>query len=262
MTIIRKKYHSGYTIIPNTLAEDSSLSWRARGMLLYILCKPDDWVLRTADLIKQGDCRRDAVLNTLKELRRAGYVKLVETRKNGKFRSREYWCSAEPEFKEESQDLPESSFSTSINSTSITSTPYQVSIEPSKDSTKYPKNKVKAHSAKTPHEPYPIEFEFFWSKRPNRSPHPDSKKDAFKAWKARRKQGYPPHQLFFSMMNYKCYVHEQEIEPRYIKQTKTILGPGDHIDQFYEEYQQRTEREDKEMEKSFYQLIENHAQGG
>lgn len=63
-------------------AQNKDLSWEARGVLWYLLSKPDDWKIQIADL-RQG-CGRDKVYGILKELKDSGYLEYVEERKQGK----------------------------------------------------------------------------------------------------------------------------------------------------------------------------------
>ena len=60
--------------------EDTRLSWAARGLLGYLLAKPDDWMLRIGDLRKRGDLGRDALYKHLKLLQQVGYVQRRLTR--------------------------------------------------------------------------------------------------------------------------------------------------------------------------------------
>lgn len=51
----RRKQNSNYwKAIPSLTAEDRELSLEARGLLMYILVKPDDWQLKTEDLLRAG----------------------------------------------------------------------------------------------------------------------------------------------------------------------------------------------------------------
>lgn len=50
------------------------LSFDARGLLCYLLSKPDDWTVEPADIRAEGGIGRDAANNLLKELRDAGYL--------------------------------------------------------------------------------------------------------------------------------------------------------------------------------------------
>lgn len=63
--------------------EDSRLSWRAKGILAYLLSKPNAWEIRSEDIIAHGSEGRDAVRAAMAELRTLGYAKLEQTR-NGK----------------------------------------------------------------------------------------------------------------------------------------------------------------------------------
>ena len=74
-TIVRVSHgHDPYTVIDRRPLEDDRLSWAARGVLGYLLAKPDDWALRIENLRRHGDLGRDALYGILKQLRRYGYV--------------------------------------------------------------------------------------------------------------------------------------------------------------------------------------------
>src|SRR5689334_23324458 len=67
-----------YTLINRTFTDDPALSWEARGLLAYLLCKPDNWTVRFTDLERRGDAGREKLRRMLRELSTAGY--LVRTR--------------------------------------------------------------------------------------------------------------------------------------------------------------------------------------
>jgi hypothetical protein len=54
------------------VAQDRSMTWEARGMLAYLLSKPDDWRVTPADLEQQ--CGRERVKTILNELIEHGYA--------------------------------------------------------------------------------------------------------------------------------------------------------------------------------------------
>jgi len=73
--IFRQKITVNYVVIRNSLAGDKKLTWEARGMLLYILSKPPDWVVNKEDLINQSPSASSyAVARILKELEREKYI--------------------------------------------------------------------------------------------------------------------------------------------------------------------------------------------
>lgn len=78
------------------LSEDIGLSWAARGMLIFLLGKPDNWEVSVAHLIKQTEdsqkpSGRDAVRGIIKELTDAGYMKAdVRRQEGGTFNGMDY----------------------------------------------------------------------------------------------------------------------------------------------------------------------------
>jgi len=69
----------GYSIIDNRLLRDKSLSWKARGMLAYLLSMPDNWSVSIEHLAQQSPQGRHAVVTALGELETAGYVTRTRT---------------------------------------------------------------------------------------------------------------------------------------------------------------------------------------
>jgi hypothetical protein len=70
----RRKRERSYVSIENSMFEDADLSYRAKGVLGYLLSKPDDWTVRVADLVKRGKEGRDAIYTALNELRDLNYL--------------------------------------------------------------------------------------------------------------------------------------------------------------------------------------------
>lgn len=74
MTTIRVGKRHRYTSIDRGALNDRRLSFRARGILAWLLDKPDDWHTN-ADAIAEVGCEgREAVRTALAELEKAGYL--------------------------------------------------------------------------------------------------------------------------------------------------------------------------------------------
>lgn len=73
-TIIRAKHdkQNKYFMMRRETAQDDGLSWAARGVLCYLLSKPDNWEIKVEDL--QQNCGESKIYRILKELKKAGYL--------------------------------------------------------------------------------------------------------------------------------------------------------------------------------------------
>jgi hypothetical protein len=86
MTTLRKRFKQGFTTVPNKSAEDKRLSLKARGLLVYLLAKPDNWEVRSRQIAAEVPDGRDAVQSALRELGHYGYYRLTtERRGDGSF---------------------------------------------------------------------------------------------------------------------------------------------------------------------------------
>ena len=92
MAIIRKKQKERFSIVDNKVIEDKRLSFKARGLLIYMLSKPDDWKFYTDELAKRSS--KDgvsAIKSALNEIENAGYLtRKQEHKKNGQFASQDW----------------------------------------------------------------------------------------------------------------------------------------------------------------------------
>lgn len=70
----------GYALISNAIADDKAISFKARGILLYLLAKPDDWEVNIKNIVNASDRDgRDSVYAGIKELMQAGYIERAMT---------------------------------------------------------------------------------------------------------------------------------------------------------------------------------------
>lgn len=72
--IRRCRRQTNFTMISNVGLEDKRLSWKAKGLLAYLLSKPDDWLVIGTHLAGVGPDGRDAVATGLLELEACGYL--------------------------------------------------------------------------------------------------------------------------------------------------------------------------------------------
>lgn len=78
--VFRVNKSKDFSSIKNEPLRDARLSFGARGILAYLLTKPDDWQVRSCDLVAQSPHGKDAILSMLKELEDCGYLKRERVR--------------------------------------------------------------------------------------------------------------------------------------------------------------------------------------
>jgi hypothetical protein len=73
--IIRVSKNRNYFAASNEPFNDKRLSWEARGVMGYLLSKPDGWECRNHDLINKGPAGRYKMTRILAELKLYGYMR-------------------------------------------------------------------------------------------------------------------------------------------------------------------------------------------
>ena len=85
--IIRVKKETRFVVLDKTFLDDNSLSWKAKGIMAYMLSKPDDWTFYLDELMRHSTDGKASFRSGFKELQDAGYVQRVKHRKeDGTFR--------------------------------------------------------------------------------------------------------------------------------------------------------------------------------
>lgn len=103
MAIIHTAQIEGnYTVLPNALLRNANLSWKARGLLTYLLSLPPDWLVNLNHLTTQAPDGKDSLMTGFTELRKAGYIKAQRIRgEQGRYTGMEYLVYDEPQAPDE-----------------------------------------------------------------------------------------------------------------------------------------------------------------
>lgn len=219
MSIIRAPRPEGnFYLLNKAISEDQRLSWGARGMLVFLLGKPDHWEVSTHHLIGQTkDCLgkasgRDAVRGLIRELEQAGYLQIfLERAEGGEFGGRSYTVSESP-----ATDYPGPVEPSPVN-------PPLVSIE-GKQGLK------KAVSTENPsgNSVDPLEgFERFWKLYPNGK----GKQEAVLAWKKLKPDADLRQTLFAALANHSLSRDWMKDDGQYVPMASTWLNKKRYLDE-------------------------------
>jgi hypothetical protein len=204
-----------FTIIPNSIAQDASLSWKARGILALLWSLPEGWTVRRDWLVEQAADGRDSLKTGLREIREAGLLSIANLHDEaGRFLGRE-WTLHEP-----SDGKPVGRQAHPLIKTKNRKIPPNPA----------PPTGARSNGSAPP--PYPTAFEAWWTAYPRR-PH-DSKKDACRCWRKRTVES-SEQKLREAAEAYAAYVEAERTEPRYIMRAATFLGPNERWIPFWEE---------------------------
>jgi hypothetical protein len=87
MIVRSPRPRDNFSIVSNRVIRDHRLSWKARGLLIYVLSQPDHWRTSSAHLASISPEGIHAVRTGLKELETLGYLHRYRTQQaNGTWR--------------------------------------------------------------------------------------------------------------------------------------------------------------------------------
>jgi hypothetical protein len=95
MNTFKNKIKANFTALPNSIINDSELSWKAKGIFLYLASKPDDWNFYMEEIQVHSTDGITALRTGIKELIVQGYLERRKiTNENGEFEGLEWILSA------------------------------------------------------------------------------------------------------------------------------------------------------------------------
>ena len=80
MSVFKIEKNKGYTVMSNYHLRDKSLSYKAKGLLSFMLSLPDDWDYSLNGLVSISKESRDGIRTILKELQEHHYLEIEKVR--------------------------------------------------------------------------------------------------------------------------------------------------------------------------------------
>jgi hypothetical protein len=80
---IQKNKDNPYAMIDRRVLENPALSWKAKGLLAYLLSRPDNWEVQIGDLLKRSTDGESATREAINELEVAGHIQKTAERAEG-----------------------------------------------------------------------------------------------------------------------------------------------------------------------------------
>lgn len=222
MAIFKAKVESNYVLIPNGAAQDKTLSFEARGVLLLLLSMPEDWAVYKSWLSEQAiKCGKNKLTRILKELEDAGYMqRRMAHGEGGKFASMDWDVYPVPTVDPKNRPTVKPS-----NGKSATT---KETLIQSKQDTKETSSPTAVGGEGKSKTDYCDEFEWIWKNKPARQGS-NGKKSAYNACRARIKSGATWRELAEGVVRYAKHCKaDGKLGTQYVMQMTTFFGPDEH----------------------------------
>ena len=88
---VNKNKENPFVMISNEMLKDERMSWKAKGLLSYLLSNEDKWQIYETELVKHSTDGRTSLRSAIQELMELGYIERKRLRDSyGKFKGYEY----------------------------------------------------------------------------------------------------------------------------------------------------------------------------
>jgi hypothetical protein len=225
------------------MLEDNRLSWRAKGILAYMLSRPDNWKINKTDLYNKATEGRDAMQNALNELKELGYLHVYASKGDKGQIDTWIWEYDDTPFIQNTEKpddgkttknkvIPAENHCTE-NPSSGKPIVWDSSIYNNTDSNNTDfnnKNKEIEHKTNMSNSPkVEQEFEELWKVYPRKI----GKKKAFDSFKKARKVKKVPYETIQNgLYRYLRYIEQQDMDEQFIQHGSTFFNQEKWQDEF------------------------------
>lgn len=215
-----KKINGNFVTTSAQVAQDKRLSWKARGIFLYLASMSDGWNFYVDEIAKHSPQGKRSLQSGLKELEEYGYLKRVRTHKpNGDLSSLKWELHYEP-VELQKQNSSEAVLLQKRNEPLINNNnnKYQETININNNK----RNTKESQASLTDR------FEKLWKQYPKKQ----GKKVAFEAYKRAIKKGVQDKDIELGIANYNKYIKITKKDYQYIKQGSTWFNQNCWDDEY------------------------------
>nr|DAZ71449.1 MAG TPA: Dna polymerase B [Caudoviricetes sp.] len=94
---IRKQRQNGFTTVDNAVLNDTNLSWKAKGLFVYLWSQADEWDFYESEVVKHSTDGLSSLKSGIKELEKQGYLRRERKKDDkGYFRENAWILSENP----------------------------------------------------------------------------------------------------------------------------------------------------------------------
>jgi uncharacterized phage protein (TIGR02220 family) len=94
---VKKRYEKSFTTVDNSVLNDTNLSWKAKGLFVYLWSQADEWDFYESEVAKHSTDGLSSLKSGIKELEKQGYLRRERKRDDkGYFRENNWILSENP----------------------------------------------------------------------------------------------------------------------------------------------------------------------
>lgn len=215
--IYKSNNRENFTIINNEILRRKDVSWKAKGILAYIMQLPSDWEIYLEELQNNATDGRDSFRSGWKELQEAGYVRRYPVRDQGKIVE---WRTEVRETIDATTFPPQSAFphmeKPQVEKPHMEN-PKLLSTYSTKDLSIQSTNNTNETDSKLSAGQLQIDFDLIWNDYPNKK----GKAKSFAEYKKAIKAGVTNDTIHKGVTNYALEVKNKRTAPEYIAHGST-----------------------------------------
>ena len=227
-TFVRVEKNRNYTTIHNEFLKRKDLSWKAKGIMTYLLSLPDDWVVNLDEIKRNATDGESSFRSGWKELVSAGYVSRQPVR-DEKTKKIDYWETVIKESisKDKSHNVENHNVGIhqvgnhKVDNRELLSTK---ELSTNKQST----NIQKEHQPSDDGQSTSERFEVLWKEYPRK----EGKKKAFASYNRALKNGVTDEEIMEGLEKYNQYIKKEKTDRKYIAHGSTWFNENRWQDEY------------------------------
>lgn len=205
MVKLKRQRKSNFTVIDNTVLQDTELTFKAKGLFAYLWSQSDEWNFYETEVVKHSKDGISSLRSGIHELEERGYLQRKRIRVKGKLKDSMWILSETPNLENLSLENLNLENSTLINTNSNNTNLNKDNRSTDKSVDRVSKKQLEE------------DFNKLWKLYPRK----EGKKKAFEAYKRAIKKGTTNKEIQTGIVNYLTQIRVQRTSKQYIKQGST-----------------------------------------
>ena len=227
-TFVRVEKNRNYTTIHNEFLKRKDLSWKAKGIMTYLLSLPDDWVVNLDEIKRNATDGESSFRSGWKELVSAGYVSRQPVR-DEKTKKIDYWETVIKESISKDKSHNVENHNVGIHQVGNHKVDNRELLSTKELSTNKPITNIqKEHQPSDDGQSTSERFEVLWKEYPRK----EGKKKAFASYKRALKNGVTDEEIMEGLEKYNQYIKKEKTDRKYIAHGSTWFNENRWQDEY------------------------------